>query len=392
MAILAVSDSSAQVSDGVVKLGVLTDMSSVYADALGKGSVVAAQMAIDDFGGTVLGKPIELVFADHQNKPDVGSSTVRQWFDSEKVDTVIDVATSSVALAVQQIARDKKRIALMSGPASSDLTGKSCSPYTVHWTYDTYALAKGTGTAVTKQGGDSWFFVTADYAFGQALERDTTKAVEANGGKILGSVRSPLNSPDFSSFLLRAQASKARVVGFALAGNDVTNAIKQASEFGLVSSGRHLAGLLLFLADVHALGLQTAQGLTITVPFYWDMNDETRAFAKRFMARHNGSAPDFAQAGVYGATLFYLQAIKEAGTDDPDEVMAKMREMPINDFMTKNGRLREDGRVVRDMYLAQVKKPSDSSGSWDLLKILDTIPAKDAFRSLEESECPLVKK
>jgi len=392
LTVLGAGDCRAQVSDDVVKLGVLTDMNSVYADAVGAGSIVAARMAIEDFGGTVLGKPIELLSADHQNKPDVGSSIARQWFDSGKVDAIVDVPTSSVALAVQQIARDKKRIALLSGPASSDLTGKSCSPYTVHWTYDTYALAKGTGTSVTKQGGDSWFFITADYAFGHSLERDTTKAIERNGGKVLGSVRSPLNTPDFSSFLLRAQASKSKVVGLALAGNDVTNAIKQASEFGLTSSGQRLAGLLLFLTDVHSLGLQTAQGLTITVPFYWDMNEKTRAFAKRFMAKHKGAAPDFAQAGVYGATMFYLQAIKAAGTDDPDKVMAKMRETPVSDFMTTNGQLREDGRVVRDMYLAEVKKPSESSGPWDLLKIVATIPGNEAVRPLEESECPLVKK
>lgn len=388
---LGVGASQAQISDGVVKLGVLTDMSSVYADATGQGSVVAAQMAVEDFGGTVLGKRIEVISADHQNKPDVGVAIARKWIDSEKVDALVGLSTSSVALAVSQVAREKKRIALMSAPASSDITGKFCSPYTVHWTYDTYALAKGTGTAVTKQGGDSWFFITADYAFGHALERDTTTAVEKNGGKVLGAVRAPLNTPDYSSFLLQAQASKAKVVGLAMAGNDVTNAIKQSAEFG-ISKSQRLAGLLLFLSDVHSLGLKTAEGLTITVPFYWDMNDRTRAFAKRFMAKHNGAAPDFPQAGVYGATMFYLQAIKAAGTDDPDKVMAKMRETPINDFMTKNGHLRKDGRVVRDMYLAEVKKPSESSGPWDLLKILSTIPAEQAVRPLAESECPLVKK
>ncbi len=392
VAIGLISQAHAQVSDDVVKVGVLTDMNSLYADAMGPGSVVAARMAIEDFGGTVLGKKIELVSADHQNKPDIGGSIARQWIDTEKVDVIVDVPTSSVALAVQQIAREKKRITLMSGPASSDITGKFCSPYNVHWTYDTYALAKGTGTNVTKQGGSTWYFVTADYAFGQALERDTTKAVEQNGGSVIGSVRSPLNSADFSSFLLRAQASKAKVVGLALAGSDVSNAVKQAAEFGLVASGQRLAGLLLFLTDVKSLGLSTAQGLTITVPFYWDMNDETRAFAKRFMERHKGAAPDYAQAGVYSAVTGYLKAIKDAGTDDPDQVMAKLRATPINDFMTKNGKIREDGRLVRDFYLTEVKKPSESKGPWDLLKVIATIPGEEAVRPLSESECPAVKK
>jgi branched-chain amino acid transport system substrate-binding protein len=381
----------AQVSDGVVKLGVLNDMSSLYADASGKGGVLAAQMAVEDFGGKVLGAPIEVVSGDHQNKPDIGSGIARQWIDADHVDAIVDVPTSSVALAIQELTRQKKRIFLMSGPGSSDLTGKACSPYGFHWTYDTYALAHGTGGALVKQGGDSWFFITADYAFGQALERDTSEAVKAAGGQILGSVRAPLNTQDFSSFLLQAQASKAKVIGLANAGGDTINSIKQAAEFGIVSGGQKLAGLLVFLSDIHSLGLKTAQGLTITSAWYWDKDDASRTFAKRFMARnHNGLPPTYLQAGIYTEVAFYLKAIQEAGTDDADKVAAQMRKMKINDFMTKDGWIREDGRVMRDMYLEEVKSPAESKYPFDYLKILATIPAEQAFRPLKDGGCPLV--
>jgi branched-chain amino acid transport system substrate-binding protein len=389
--ILGCGTALSQVSDGVVKLGVLNDMSSLYADASGKGGLLAAQMAVEDFGGKVLGAPIEVVSADHQNKPDIGAAIVRRWIDTEHVDTIVDVPTSSVALAVQEVTREKKRIFLMSGPASSDLTGKACSPYGFHWTYDTYALAHGTGGALVKQGGDSWFFITADYAFGYALERDTGNAVKAAGGKVLGSVRVPLNTQDFSSFLLQAQSSKAKVIGLANAGGDTINSIKQASEFGIVAGGQKLAGLLVFLSDVHSLGLKIAQGLTITSAWYWDKDDASRAFAKRFMARnHNGLPPTYIQAGIYSAVNHYLKAIKAAGTDDADKVADQMRKMKINDFMTKDGWIREDGRIMRDMYLEEVKSPADSKYPFDYFKILATIPADQAFRPLKDGGCPLV--
>ena len=388
---LSCGTASAQVSDGVVKLGVLNDMSSLYADIGGKGSVLAAQMAVEDFGGKVLGAPIEIVSGDHQNKPDIGAGIARKWIDTDHVDAIVDVPTSSVALAIQEVTREKKRLFLMSGPASSDLTGKACSPYGIQWTYDTYALAHGTGGALVKQGGDSWFFITADYAFGHALERDTGDAVKAAGGKVVGAVRAPLNTSDFSSFLLQAQASKAKVIGLANAGGDTINSIKQASEFGIVSSGQKLAGLLVFLTDVHSLGLKTAQGLTITSAWYWDKDDASRAFAKRFMARNaNGMPPTYTQAGVYTEVAQYLKAIQAAGTDDADKVVAQLRTMKINDFMTKDGWLREDGRVMRDMYLEEVKSPAESKYSFDYFKILATIPADQAFRPLKDGGCPLV--
>ena len=390
--LVAASPAHAQISDGVVKIGVLNDMSSLYADIGGKGSVLAAQMAVEDFGGKVLDKPIEVISGDHQNKPDIGAGIARQWIDTEHVDTIVDVPTSSVALAIQEVTREKKRVFLMSGPASSDLTGKACSPYGFQWTYDTYALAHGTGGAMVKQGGDSWFFITADYAFGHALERDTTEAVKAEGGKVLGSVNVPLNTQDFSSFLLQAQASKAKVIGLANAGGDTINSIKQAAEFGIVAGGQKLAGLLVFLTDVHSLGLKTAQGLTITSAWYWDKDDASRAFAKRFMAKNpNGMPPTYTQAGVYTEVFFYLNAIKAAGTDDADKVSAQMRTMKINDFMTKNGWIREDGRIMRDMYLEEVKSPQESKYPFDYFKILATIPADKAFRPLKDGGCPLVK-
>jgi branched-chain amino acid transport system substrate-binding protein len=381
----------AQISDDVVKIGVLSDMSSLYSDIGGPGSLIAAKMAVADFGGKVAGKTIEIVSADHLNKPDVGSSIARQWIDQDHVDVIVDVPTSSVALAVQDVTKEKGKVFLISGAASSDLTGKACSPTGVHWTYDTYALAHGTGGALVKQGGDSWFFLTADYAFGHALENDTTAVVKAAGGKVLGAVNVPLNNADFSSFLLQAQSSKAKVIGLANAGGDTVNSIKQASEFGIVTGGQRLAGLLVFISDVNSLGLQTAQGLVLTEAFYWDQNDETRAWSKRFIAESK-KVPTMVQAGVYGAVTHYLKAIEAAKTDEGKAVVAKMREIPINDFMTKNGKLREDGRVMRDMYLFQVKAPGDSKVQYDYYKQLATIPAEEAYRPLSESACPLVKK
>ncbi len=389
--ILSCGTAWAQVSDGVVKLGVLNDMSSLYADVSGKGGVVAAQMAAEDFGGKVLGAPIEIIGGDHQNKPDVGAGLARQWIDTDHVDAIVDVPTSSVALAIQEVTREKKRIFLMSGPASSDLTGKACSPYGIHWTYDTYALAHGTGGALVKQGGNTWFFITADYAFGHALERDTGDAVKAAGGKVLGAVNAPHNTQDFSSFLLQAQASKAKVIGLANAGGDTINSIKQASEFGIVAGGQKLAGLLVFLSDIHSLGLKIAQGLTITSAWYWDKDDASRTFAKRFMAKNpTGLPPTYIQAGIYTEVTFYLNAIQAAGTDDADKVVAQMRKMKINDFMTKDGWLREDGRVMRDMYLEEVKSPAESKYPFDYIKILATIPPDQAFRPLKDGNCPLV--
>ena len=380
----------AEISGDVVKLGVLNDMSSLYADISGAGSVEAARMAIADFGGTVNGKKIELISADHQNKPDVGSAIANQWFDNDGVDAIVDVPTSSVALAVQQIERSKNKVFLISGAAASDLTGKACSPTSVHWTYDTVALANGTGSAVVKAGGDTWFFITADYAFGHALERDTAKVVEANGGKVLGSVKVPLNTPDFSSFLLQAQASKAKIIGLANAGGDTINSIKQAAEFGVVEGGQKLAGLLVFISDIHSLGLQAAHGLQLTEAFYWDQNDETRTWSKRFFDKMKRQ-PTMVQAGVYGAVMHYLAAVKTTNSDDGPTVVKQMKATPVNDFMTKNGKIREDGRLVRDMYLFEVKAPSDSKGSWDYYKQIAVIPGEEAFKLPGPNECPLVK-
>jgi branched-chain amino acid transport system substrate-binding protein len=391
-ALAAAPAAAQQISDDVVKLGVLNDQSGLYADITGQGSVIAARMAVEDFGGKVLGKPIEVIFADHQNKPDVGSNIVNRWIDTEQVDAIVDVPTSSVALAVQEITKTKSRIFLMSGPAASDLTGKACSPYGFHWTYDTYMLANGTGNALVKAGGDTWYFLTADYAFGHALERDTGAAVKAAGGKVLGAVRHPLNTSDFSSFLLQAQASKAKVIGLANAGGDTINSIKQAAEFGIVSGGQRLAGLLVFITDIHALGLKTTQGLVLTESFYWDLNDEMRAFSKRFMAKSGGKPPTMVQAGVYSSVMHYLNAIKAAGTDKSDTVAAKMRATKVNDFMSKDVEIRADGRVMRPAYLFQVKKPEESKGPWDYYKLLATIPPNEAFRPLDQGDCPLVKK
>jgi branched-chain amino acid transport system substrate-binding protein len=390
-ALLAAASANAQISDDVVKIGVLTDMSSLYSDATGEGSVIAAQMAAADFGGKVKGKPIEVIFADHQNKPDVGSNIARAWYDTEKVDTIVDVPTSSIALAVQKITQEKDKVFLMSGPGSSDLTGPACSPNGIHWTYDTYALSHVAGKAMVERGENSWFFITADYAFGHALERDASAVVTASGGKVLGAVRAPLNTADFSSFLLQAQASKAKVIGLANAGGDTQNAIKQAAEFGLQQSGQKLLALLFQITDTHSIGLAAAQGMILTEGFYWDLNDETRAFSKRYLAKA-GHMPTMIQAGVYSAVTNYLKAIDATGSDAAKTVIAKMKATPINDFFARNGRIREDGRMVHDMYLVQVKTPAESKGEWDVYKILATIPGDQAYRPLAEGGCPLVKK
>ncbi len=382
----------AKLSDDVVKIGILTDMSGLYSDAGGEGAVIAAKMAIEDAGGKVLGKPIELISADHQNKADIAANKAREWFDTQKVDMIAELLNSAVGLAVQEVGKQKKRITMNSGAAASRLTGADCSPYGVHWTYDTFALSNGTGKAIVKLGGDTWYFLTADYAFGKNLEKDTTTVIKANGGKVLGSVLHPLASADFSGYLLQAQASKAKVIGLANAGGDTINSVKQANEFGITKGGQQLAGLLVFDTDIDSIGLPIAQGMYLTTGFYWDMNDDTRKWSKRFAERHKGKMPTMIHAGVYSQVSHYLKAIAAAGTDDPDTVMKKMRDMPINDFFAKNGKLREDGRMVHDMYLAQVKKPSESKGRWDNLKIIQTIPGDQAFRSLKDSECPLVKK
>jgi branched-chain amino acid transport system substrate-binding protein len=381
---------NAQISDDVVKIGVLTDMSSLYADATGKGSLAAVEMAVADYGGKVKGKPVEVVSADHQNKPDVAVNIARNWYDNEKVDAIFDVPTSSVALPISALTREKNKININSGGGTSDLTGVACSPNTVHWTYDTYALSNVAGKAMVKRGEDSWFFITADYAFGAALERDAANVVKESGGKVIGDVRHPLNSSDFSSFLLQAQASKAKVVALADAGGDTINALKQASEFGLMQGGQKLIALLLEITDVHSLGLKDAQGLILTDAFYWDRDDESRAFSKRFMDKV-GHMPTMIQAGLYSATMHYLKAIEVVGTDEAPKVMAQMRAMPVNDFFTKNGRIRIDGRMVHDMYLWEVKKPEESKGEWDLYKLLATVPGDEAFRPLDKGGCPLVK-
>jgi len=390
-AALGAASAQAQVSDGVIKIGILSDMSSLYTDLAGAGSVAAARMAVEDSGIERRGYKVEFVSADHQNKADVGSAIARQWYDTDKVDVIVDVPNSGVALAVNQITKDKGKVFLANGPASSDLTGKACSPNTVHWTYDTWMLANGTGSAIVKSGGDTWFFLTADYAFGHALERDTEAVVLKNGGKVLGKVRAPLNTQDFSSFLLQAQASKAKILGLANAGGDTTNSIKQAAEFGIVKGGMNMAGLLVFLTDVHALGLQTAQGLIVTNTFYWDMNDQTRAFAKRFAERDKGIHPTMVHAGVYASTLHYLKAVEALKSDDGTKVVAKMKEMPTDDPLFGKGTIRVDGRKIHPAYLMEVKKPSESKGPWDYYKVKATIPADQAFRPLKDGECPLVK-
>jgi branched-chain amino acid transport system substrate-binding protein len=390
--IAAAATAHAQISDGVVKIGVMNDQSGTYADISGPGSTTAARLAVEDFGAAKKGLKVELVVADHLNKPDVGSSIARQWYDAEKVDVIVDVPTSSVALAINQITRDKGKAFLVSGAAASDLTGKACSPNTIHWTYDTWALANGTGSAIVKTGGDTWFFLTADYAFGHALERDTEAVVVKNGGKVLGKVRHPFPTADFSSFLLQAQASKAKIIGLANAGADTTNAIKQGAEFGIVKGGQQFAGLLVFISDVHALSLEKANGLVLTEAFYWDLNDKTRAWSKRFAEKQHGAMPTMVQAGVYSAVLHYLKAVEALKSDDGTKVIAKMKEMPTDDPLFGKGVVRADGRKIHPMYLFEVKKPAESKGPWDYYKVRATIPAEQAFRPLDQGECPLVKK
>ena len=382
----------AQISDGIIKIGVLNDQSGLYADLAGPGSVVAARMAVEDFGAAAKGMKVEIVSADHQNKADVGSAIARQWYDADKVDMIVDVPNSGVALAVSQITRDKAKAFIVSSAATSDLTGKACSPNTIHWTYDTWALANGTGNAVVKTGGDTWFFITADYAFGHALERDTEAVVIKNGGKVLGKVRHPLSTQDFSSFLLQAQASKAKIIGLANAGSDTINSIKQAAEFGITSGGQNLAALLAFITDVHALGLRTAQGLIMTEAWYWDMNDANRDFTKRFAPQYKGIHPSMVHAGVYSAVLHYLKAVEALKSDaDGKAIVAKMKEMPTDDPLFGKGTVRADGRKIHPMYLFEVKKPAESKGAWDYYKLRATIPANEAFRPLADGGCPLVR-
>jgi branched-chain amino acid transport system substrate-binding protein len=391
-AALGCASAQAQYTDGIIKIGVMNDMSGTYKDLSGQGSVVAARMAVEDFGAAAKGMKVEIVGADHQNKPDVGSNVVRTWIDTDKVDVIVDVPTSSVALAVNEIVRDKNKVFLVSGAAASDLTGEKCSPNTIHWTYDTWSLANGTGQAIVKTGGDTWFFITANYAFGLALERDTAAVVVKNGGKVLGQVRHPFPATDFSSFLLQAQASKAKVIGLANAGADTINSIKQASEFGIVKGGQNLAGLLVFITDVKSLGLPIAQGLIFTEAWYWDQNDVNREFAKKFAAQNHGVYPSMVHAGVYSAVTHYLKAVEALKNDaDGKAVVAKMKEMPTDDILLGKGTVRADGRKIHPMYLFEVKKPAESKGPWDLYKQRATIPANEAFRPLNEGGCPLVK-
>jgi branched-chain amino acid transport system substrate-binding protein len=374
-----------------ITVGVINDLSGVYADLGGQGSVTAAQIAVDEFGPNVLGKPIKIMSGDHQNKPDIGAQLARRWFDVDNVDMVIDFPNSGVALAVQEVARDKKKVAIFSTAGSTDLTGKACSPTGFQWTYDNYSNSAGLAQAMVKQGFDTWYFLTVDYAFGISLESEASKALTAAGGKMVGSARHPLNTADFSSFLLTAQASKAKVIALASAGGDVINAVKQAGEFGIGEGGQTLVAPVTFITDVHALGLSVAQGLTFVTGYYWDLNDNTRAFAKKFFERRK-AMPTMAQAGVYSGVLHYLKAVAAAGTDKADAVALKMRELPVRDAFTQAGTVRLDGRMVHDMYLVQVKKPSESKAPWDYYKVLATLPADVAFRPLAESTCPLVKK
>ena len=389
--VAAAGTAQAQISGNVVKLGILSDMSSLYADIGGPGSVVAAKMAVEDFEKTHKGMKIEIVSGDHLNKPDVGSQIARKWYDAEGVDAIFDVPNSGVALAVNEVTREKGKAFIVSGAASSDLTGAKCSPNTVHWAYDTWMLANGTGKAMVKTGGDTWFFITADYAFGHALERDTTAAVQAAGGKVLGGVKVPLNNQDFSSFLLQAQASKAKVIGLANAGGDTINSIKQASEFGIVKGGQNLAGLLVFLSDVHGIGLDKAQGLVLTETFYWDHDDKTRAWSKRFAGLSGGKYPTMVQAGVYAGVLHYLKAVAAINSDDGTKVVAEMKKLPTDDPLFGKGTIRADGRKIHPAYLFEVKKPSESKGPYDYYKLRATIPADEAFRPLKDGGCPLVK-
>ena len=388
--VIGVGAATAQISDDVVRIGVLNDQSNVYADLGGPGSVIAARMAIEDVGGKVLGKPVDILAADHQSKADIGASIARQWFDADKVNMVIGFDNSSVALAVEQVAFQKNRIAIAGAIGTTAFTGKSCTPNEAAWVYDAYALTNTLARSVVARGQDTWYFITVDYSLGHSLEADATSAVVASGGKVLGSARHPLNTADFSAYLLQAQASGAKVVAMANAGGDMTNATKQANEFGLTHAGQTVVSLLTFITDVNSVGLKAAQGLTFVTAFYWDRDDESRAWSKRFFELHK-RMPTMAQAAVYSAIRHYLTAIEAAGTDEAKAVMAKMREIPVNDFYAKNGRVREDGRMVHDMYFVQVKTPAESTGPWDYYKILSTIPGDQAFRPLDEGGCPLVK-
>ena len=389
-AALIAAPAMAEISDGKVKIGILNDQSGVYADFGGLGSVEAAKMAAEDFGGKVLDAPIEIVSADHQNKADIASNIARQWYDTEQVDSIMELTSSSVGLAVQALSAEKKKVTLNTGAATTDLTGKACTPYGFHWAYDTHALAVGTGGAMVEQGGDSWYFLTADYAFGYSLEDNTTAVVKEKGGTVVGSAKHPLATTDFSSFLLQAQASGAKVVGLANAGLDTQNAIKQAAEFGLTAGGQRMAALLFTLSEVHGLGLATAQGLTLTESFYWDRTDATREFSNRFKER-TGKMPNMVQAATYSGVLHYLNAIKAAGTDETEAVAAKMHEMPVHDMFAENGKVLPNGRMVSDVYLMEVKKPEESKGEWDYYTIKATIPGDQAYLAADKSGCPLVK-
>jgi branched-chain amino acid transport system substrate-binding protein len=387
--VLSINVAHAQVSDDVVKIGVLTDLSGPAATATGQGSVAAAQMAVEDFGGKILGKPVTVISADHQIKPDVAAGIARQWYDTDQVDLIVDVPVSAVGLAVQQVANDRKKLFITHSTGTADFHGKFCSPYTMQWVFDTHALAVGTAQEVVKRGGDTWFFLTADYAFGHSLERDATQVIVQNGGKVIGSVAHPFATPDLSSFILQARASKAKIIGLASGPPDNVNAIKLGGEFGVFAGGQQMAGLLVLITDVHALGLKAAQGLLLTTSFYWDMDDKTREWSKRFFAKI-GRMPTMWQAGVYSSVIHYLNAIQAAGTDDPLKVAAKMREMPVEDFFARNGHLREDGLMVHDLMLVQVKRPEESKYPWDYYTILTHIPGEQAFGPPNPA-CPLVK-
>jgi len=389
LGLLGPMEAQAEISNDVVRIGVLTDLSSVYAGNTGPGSVEAARMAIEDFGGKVLGRPVELISADHQNKPDVGTALARRWFDEQKVDAIVDVPVSSIALAVQNLARDRNKILLVSGAGSSEITNSACSPTGFQWTYDSYAHSKVVADAIARRGLKSWFFITADYAFGKALEQDATAELRKIGAKVLGSVRHPLNTSDFSSFILQAQSSRAEVVVLANGGEDTANAIKQADEFGLLQGGQTIAALQSDAVDIRSMGLKTAKGLLLAVAWYWDLNDKTREFSARFQQRR-GAKPGYIHAGVYSAVTHYLKAIQAAGSDDAKVVATYMKSTPINDMFATNGHLRDDGRMVHDMYLMRVKKPEESKSDWDVFSLVDTVPAELAFRPLNESKCPLL--
>jgi branched-chain amino acid transport system substrate-binding protein len=386
----ATSGAQAEISGGVVKLGVLTDENGVFSSLSGAGSIEATRMAVEDFGGKVAGKPIEIVHADHQNKTDVGVAIARRWIDIEGIDAIVDVPNSAIVLAVQELAKEKDRVLLVSAAGTADFTGKACSPVGVHWTWDTYAFAASSAKSIVQQGGNTWFFVTADFAFGHAMQRDATHFIEAAGGKVVGGVRHPLNTADYSSFLLQAQSSRARIVALANGGSDLINSVKQAEEFGIAKGGQRLAALAAFITEVHAVGLASAQGLLLTTSFYWDRTEESRQWSKRFFTRR-GVMPTQAQAGVYSAVTHYLKAVDALGSDEAKSVVAKMRDMPIHDFFADHGQLRVDGRMVHDMYLVEVKKPEESRYPWDYYKIVQTIPGEEAFRPVSDGACPLIK-